>query len=66
MADLNNLESELDENQKDFIYEYSTLQRKHKHEDDVKKVREQRRGSLISTNSLKGGFFSQDNLALSL
>ncbi len=63
---MDNIESDLDENQKDFIYNYSNLQRKNKYEVDLKEVREKRKGSVISQGSLKRNFFSQDNLARSL
>lgn len=61
VVDLNNLESELDENQKDFIYEYSSLQRKHIHDYDLKQVRERKRTSNYKPQ-IKRSFFSLNNL----
>ena len=67
MVDLNNLESELDENQKEFIFEYSSLQRKHKDDRDLMQVREKRKDTIFDSKlTIKRSFFSHNNIGLSL
>ena len=64
--DLHNLQNEVDDEHKDFIFEYSNLHKKNRHHSDLQNIRNSRRNSVFSVNSLQKGFFSQENLTLSL
>lgn len=67
-VDLHNLECEVDDHHKHFIHEYSHLDKKNKYNEDLQIIRDSRRNSMLSTNSMQldKKFFSTENLTLSL